>query len=615
MTGFFGRMGFTALLVLLMGGMTRPSIADESRASSASPLPSIPVSSLREGTRGTAYTVFSGDVPKPFAVEILGVLPGTQPKGNLILFKALGDTLAESGIVAGMSGSPVYVDGKIVGAISFSFPFAKAAMGMITPIGEMREGLSRTDEPTGPWMGVAADVYRPMLQSYLARTVDQSAWDRLVPSPIQSAGGSPLLALCGSGWAPGMDSPLEGFSRRIGIPYLPVAETLKGTTSDSETPSSGKDAALVPGSAVGVALVAGDASLSAIGTVTERQGDKVVAFGHPLFQAGPVALPLTSARVLGVVPSLNSSFKVASAGPVIGTIRQDLRAGVSGVLGEVPPTLPVRVVIRGPAGEETYRYRIACGYLLEPTMTAWVLSNSFLQRGWRLGDASVDGRLVFHYNKTEVLDRRDRIAAKSPATEIAEQLLSPIPILLSNPFRPVVADSISIDVSYSPTSSTSTLIDFWAERASVKAGEDLSLTARLQDRKGQVREIPITVHVPQRWRGENLLILAGSIGELTEWDKDRAPALYDPKGFDDLQRMLQNFPDAGDLVIRIYGAEVGVLLGDHEMGPLPASVQSVLGADNKRGPTGTAPAFLLEERRIDAGGVVGGGIGVRVRVR
>lgn len=610
LTGFARGAWFAALVSIAVWGGTGRAYAGRPSSPPTSSVPSISPTLLKEGTRGVAYTVFHGDVPRPFEVEILGVLSGSRPKGSLILFKALGDTLAGSGIVAGMSGSPVYVDGKIIGAIAFSFPFSKEAIGMITPIEEMREGMARTNEPAAPWMGIAADVYQPMLDGYLRGTVDQAAWDRLVPEPARASGGSPLISLCGTGWASDMESPLDVFSRRTGLPLVPIS----GAVPAPATTASDDSVGLVPGSAVAVMLVDGDASLSAIGTMTERQGDHVVAFGHPLFQAGPVSLPLTTANIITIVPSLNSSFKMGTMGHVIGTIRQDLRAGVSGNLGEVPPTLPVRVSVNGPGGREVYNYRLARGFLLEPTMMAWVVTNSFLQRGWRLGEASVDGHLLFHYNKTQVLERRDRIAAKAPATEIAEQLLSPIPILLSNPFQPVIADSVSIDVDYSVTPSQSTLIDFWAERAKARAGEEISLTAKLQNRRGEVQEVPITIHVPERWHGENLLILAGGIGDLTEWDRDRAPALYQPKDFHGLERMIHDFPDAGELIIRIYGAEQGVLLGDREVGPLPSTIESVLGAAHKRGPAQSAPSFLLEERRIDAGGVVTGGIGVRVQV-
>jgi len=575
--------------------------------SAAAPDPAafLETAEVRPGMRGVAYSVLEGTRPTGFAVELLGVLGGIRPKGDFILFRALSDTLARTGIVAGMSGSPVYVEGKLVGAIAISFPFSKEPIGMITPIAEMLEGLSRIEEPPAPWMGVSRDVYDSFLGTFLSRSGDPSPWERIVPSRAESGGGRSLISLCASGWDPDMGPAFEAFSRRTGLP-VPVAAA--GGSVQGPAPE------MRPGSALGVLLIDGDASLSAIGTLTHRRGDQIIAFGHPIFQAGPVALPMTAARIQAIVPSYNAPFKVGSAGPIIGTIRQDLRAGVSGKLGEVPPMLPVRIVLSGPSGTDHYSYRVARGVLLEPTLVAWAATNSFLQHGWRIGEATLDARLIVHYNKTCTLARRDRLASRVPATEISEQLLAPLPLLLANPFQRVVLDSLSLEVAYSTRLRESVLIDFWAEREKVRPGEILSLTARLQDHLGEVRQISVEIPVPERWRGRTLMILAGGGRDLTDWDKERAPALYEPKDLASLERLIRDFPDEGELLVRVYGEEDAVVLGDRELGPLPGSVAQVLGAAHKRGPARTAPNFRLEERRIDAGGAVRGVLGVRVRV-
>ena len=216
-------------MVLVPAGRSHAAPAPASGAGPQVLEQSLSPADLRPGTRGTAYTVFQGDQPVPFGVEILGVLPGSRPKGDLILFKALGDSLEHVGIVAGMSGSPVYVDGKIIGAIAFAFPFAKDAVGMITPIGEMREGMARTNEPTAPWMGVPADVYEPMLKSFETKSVDADAWSRLVPeAPQESGTGTRLISLCAGGWAPGMEGALDSFSRTTGLPMVPAAGGAQG---------------------------------------------------------------------------------------------------------------------------------------------------------------------------------------------------------------------------------------------------------------------------------------------------------------------------------------------------------------------------------------------------
>lgn len=594
-------VGTSLLLALLCVGL----VPEWSHAADAA-TPLLPLSDLRPGMRGVARTVFEGSEPREFQVELMGVADASRPKGRLILFRALGDTLAHMGIVAGMSGSPVYVDGKLVGAISMGFAFAKDAVGMITPIDEMLDAMDRVDQPSGSWMGPVATSYAPMLESFLSRTPDPSAWESPLIGRSSAIEGSKLTMLCGSGWAPGMQQTLASFAEQSGL--AAPSGAWEGNSS-GDTPGD-----LVPGSAMGVLLVDGDASLGAIGTVTYRDGNRVVAFGHPLFQAGPVELPLTAARIHTVVASVSSSFKLGSPGKVVGTIRQDLRAGVSGVVGEMPAMLPITIELRGAGARDVYHYQVARGVLLEPSLATWAATNSFLQHGWKVGEAWMDATVTISYDHGRTLSRRERIAARSPSTDIAEQLLAPLPLLLTNPFEKVVIDSLRLEVSYAPEVRESVLVDLWAERESVRPGEKLSLTARLQDRQGARREIPIEIPIPERWRGETLLILAGSVDDLTDWDRDRSPALYDPKDLAGLERLIRDFPDDGNLLVRIYGEEDGIVLGDHEVGSLPDTYARVLGAGHKRGPARSAPNFRLDERRIDAGGAVSGGMAVRVHV-
>ncbi len=153
------RPGVVILLGLLaVGPVVGPSVAEEGGSAFLPPSEVIP------GMRGIARTVFAGNEAQEFPVELLGVLSGTRPKGDLILFRALGDTLARTGVVAGMSGSPVYVDGRLVGAIAFSYPFSKEPIGMITPIGEMLEGMEKAEEAPYPGLGNPASQFEPMLR-------------------------------------------------------------------------------------------------------------------------------------------------------------------------------------------------------------------------------------------------------------------------------------------------------------------------------------------------------------------------------------------------------------------------------------------------------------------
>ena len=148
----------------------------------AEPIESLDLSQVRPGQTGRAYTVFEGSEPRPFDVELIGVLDGVRPKGSLILFRALGDSLGRTGIVAGMSGSPVYVEGKLVGAIAFAFPFSKEPIGLITPIEEMMGGIERADQEPAPWMGPRGSVAGDWTEAFLAGDPGSDLWASLVPA-------------------------------------------------------------------------------------------------------------------------------------------------------------------------------------------------------------------------------------------------------------------------------------------------------------------------------------------------------------------------------------------------------------------------------------------------
>jgi hypothetical protein len=556
--------------------------------------------------RGVARTVFQGDHPRSFDVELLGVVPGSRPKGDLILFRAQGDSLEHTGIVAGMSGSPVYIEGRLLGAIAFSFPFAKDPIGMITPIGEMLDGMRQTDAPPASWMGMPTAQHDSWRSAFLDGHAEPALWDALLPTRSNQDGAPPLVSLCGEGWDSALEGSLGRFAERLGLPR-PVATA--GGSAVTETAAT-----LEPGDAIGVQIVSGDATLAAIGTVTYREGDRIVAFGHPLFQAGPVELPMTTAWIHTIVPALGNSFKMGSSGKVVGSIRQDQRAGIAGVLGEPPAMLPVRVTLDGPGGLITYRYRVARGLLLEPTLIGWAATNSFLHQGWRVGDATLDATLSVHYNNGKMLQRRERLASHAPANDLAGGVLTPIPLLLTNPFEPVVLDSVALEASYITRLHESILIDLWAERERIRPGETLTLTARMKDRHEETHDLAVQIPVPERWRGRTLFILAGGVNELTQWDRERAPVLYEPKDLAGLERLIREFPNEGQLLVRIYGEEGGVIMGDQELGALPPSVARVLGAEHKRGPARPSSNVEIEERRIEAGGSVTGTAAVRVRV-
>src|SRR5688572_5752552 len=346
-----------AIIAVLFGsqavfGQSLPAVTASVSPSSASK-PFMPVADVREGMRGTARSVFRGSEPEEFNVEILGVLPGAiGPKQDLIIGRLSGGPAERTGVFAGMSGSPVYVNGKLVGAISYSFPFSKEPICGITPIEQM---ISIFEKKT-PSRTASVEPRKYSFGELVSSSVPVDLPSSLSADSGLVSGMSPnsmLMAVAGQSFRP-ISTPItfSGFSQatldkfsgqllRAGL--IPV-NAAGGTSSLSPMKKAGPNT-LVGGTSVSMHLARGDYGLAASGTVTYRDGEKVYAFGHPFLGLGTSDLAMSESHVVTVVPNVNNSFKLAVADSLVGSMTQDRATGVFGKLGITPKMIPVRLAL------------------------------------------------------------------------------------------------------------------------------------------------------------------------------------------------------------------------------------------------------------------------------
>ena len=283
--------------------------------------------------RGTGRTVFNGNKIEDFQVEILGVLDNIGPKESLILARLSGGPLEHTGVMQGMSGSPVYIDGKLVGAVAMAFPFAKDPIAGIRPIEAMLRTSSAATPPSSA-PAPAAAVQRAAL------ALNERDLTRRIPRPEPVLGGEARMI--------DIATPLSfgGFSRATLDAFAPQLRALgleprQGVTSGGKIePAMGNPADLKPGSMISVQLMAGDLSVGADGTVTHIDGNRIYAFGHRFLDIGSTALPFARAEVLTLLANTNTSFKISTAKEWMGTIYQDRNTAVAGELGKRPPMVP-----------------------------------------------------------------------------------------------------------------------------------------------------------------------------------------------------------------------------------------------------------------------------------
>ena len=360
----------------------------------------MPVDEVRPGMVGIGRTVFEGDRLEEFKVHILGVLRNVVgPRRNLVLARLEGGPLASTGVIAGMSGSPVYVDGRLLGAVAFSLgQFSKEPIAGITPITEMIEAA-------GPQARRAPIATRPALQvpmtpeSAAASLRQAFAWfqrpfaDR--PEDIVASAGLTASARVGvllrpiatplalSGFSGGIGDSLSAAFRDSGFIPMPGA-TPQAASAGSSTTGSQR---LRPGDAVGINLITGDLTMGATGTVTEVDGDQVYAFGHPFYNLGPTQFPMTRAFVYTLLPSLSSSMKISTTGETIGTFRQDRATAIAGTLGKGPDLIPVRISLDTERGlKKSFSFEVVNDQLFTPLLTYVSIVNTLTvvrARVWR----------------------------------------------------------------------------------------------------------------------------------------------------------------------------------------------------------------------------------------
>jgi len=333
----------TAAVVLLLAVPAGPARIAARAAETSPPAPGapagiMPFAEVAAGMRGKGLTVFRAGTIEEFDVEILGKLEKIGPDQNLILAKLSGGPLAETGVIEGMSGSPVTVEGRLIGAVAYSWGFARDAIAGITPIEEMIR--IEKESPAGAAPAASGAVRLPAeLRSPTARvrTADLVRYyrdtiaDLFAPPPVASGR---LRRIAVPVAVAGLPSPLGSF---LGVPGLTAGQIQGSPATPVALPP------LQGGSAVGVALVDGDVQMTAVGTVTRVDGDRLLAFGHPLFNLGPVELPMTRARVEALLPSLQSSFKLAGPAGEAGSVIADRASGIAGRIGRPARTIPVRL--------------------------------------------------------------------------------------------------------------------------------------------------------------------------------------------------------------------------------------------------------------------------------
>lgn len=552
---------------------------------------------LRPGMKGTAQTVFSGTEPQEFGVEILGVLPGFPgPRQSAIIARLSGSNVEKTGVFAGMSGSPVYIDNRLVGAIAFSFPFSKEPIAGITPIQQMIDIF----ENGSAGQTKQAQEPRAVSLAQLAST----EWKATLPKPAIGATsliapvseGSRLTPLMGQQMTP-IATPVvfAGISQESLAMFGPqlVANGLLPVSgaggSAAITPlEKATERTLTPGTSVSVQLVRGDYSIAASGTVTFRDGNRIYAFGHPFLSLGASDMPMSETAVVTVIPNVNNSFKLSVPGAMMGSISQDRASGVFGQLGQAPKMIPVKINLHTSRDRsETYSYEIANDSFLTPLLLNITIFNTITSSERALGDSTITIKGAINVKGQEPIELDRRFSAGNSPILAAGSVAGPISSLLGSGFDDVQIDGVTLDISSADTKYAGTLERIALSKTEARRGERIEIQAYVRTESGKQFVQRIPVQIPADATPGQLLVFVGDGGALQEGSAARA---FVPQDLGQLVKAINKVKKSDRLYVKLFRITPGAVIGTSELPNLPPSVVATLNSDRNSG--GYTPTVL-----------------------
>jgi hypothetical protein len=552
------------------------------------------ISEIRPGMVGIGRTVFSGTQVEEFKAHILGVIEnviGTQR--NLILARLEGGPLATTGVIAGMSGCPVYINGRLIGAVSYALgSFSKEPIAGITPIAEMTDATSFiTARAPGARVKVEFPLSRDGLITSFRKALnwnrpfaDRPDDARLVGTQnVSGIGGREIATmlrpiatpLVMSGFEPDLANVLGGAFQDQGfIPMAGAAGTRAG-----EMPFDGP---LKPGDAIGVTFVNGDLELGATGTVTHIDEGRVYAFGHPMYNLGPTEFPMTRAYVYTVLPSLFSSAKLSATSEVIGTFTQDRATAIAGRLGPGPSLLPVTMTLEAErGGKRTFKFAVVRDQLFTPLMTYTAMVNALSSYERQFGTATyaVAGKVLL--KKYEAVAFDNLFAGDNSSSNASAYVVAPLSALINNDYENVDIEGVELTVKSTEEPKTATVERVWLDDARPRAGRTVPLKVLLRSYRGEdlLRTIPIAI--PANASGS--LVVMVSDGQRLSQTEQREARLPQPRSVPQLVRALNKARKNSTLYVKLLGSGPGAVVNGELLSSLPPSVLAVLEADRSGG--------------------------------
>jgi hypothetical protein len=585
----------------------------------------LPVSQIKPGMKGTAWTVFTGDQAEPIPIEIIGLWKNAWgPKQDIILAK-MGGKATRTNVAGGMSGSPVYIDGKLVGAVALRLSvFSPDAICGITPIELMleindldqsRPADARTPDKLPARAGAAMAVPGELLAQAVAAGGTATLPQQSVMVPIEA----PLMF---SGF---QDNTVQEFGplfRQLGITAVQGGA---GSPLYTAKPVAGWQNSLNPGDAVAGVLVSGDMSITGLGTVTYNDGQRVLAFGHSFFNLGPVSMPMSKGEVLMVLGSQFQPNKFANATDIVGALHQDRHSGIMGVLGQESDMIPVTVKVRSFNENSSvrkvkdFRFNVFVQQKWTPYLMMVTLFNS------------ISGLNDFMDEATYRLSGKVEMNGQQPISlatmQASGEMPMPAPMLLAgwwgdkfnrlflNNVKTPSVKSVSVTVDLLPDRRVATIENAWVANPEVRAGDDVPVKVFLRPYRGERIERDFNVKIPAGLgRGDHRILLsdADTLNRL----QSLAGSMNRYMDLPETVSLLNQERSNNKLYVSLVQASPTAYFDDKTLPNLPSSVLNVMQAGRASNRSlFTSPETASEQAALPFDYVVNGSYSLRITVK
>lgn len=586
-------------------------------------VPLMPVSDVKPGMHGIGKTVFYGETIEEFGFQVIDIVENYYPHQDIILVRLTGEKAEKNGVVSGMSGSPLYIDGKLIGALAMRFgQFMLEPIGGVMPIEQM---LAIEEKETTRDQEYASTLH--LLPVFLQSTlcgVDEHFWTRVATGSLQSLETENqslqniMAPLVFSGFEPKNIAAFNSLFNQMGF--------LATTGGSSSTKTTQQE--LQPGSAVSQIYINGDFGIEATGTVTAVNNNKILAFGHYVNNTGPVNLPLSKVNVLATLPSMMGSSKMVIATDIIGSFRQDRLTGLYGDLGKQAPMAPVKVSFTSLANQKReFNLNIAQDrsinnliplYLriaLIQALTSGRLSGSFNSIYLNCTVTLTDGRIV---KIDDFFSSRREFGFFDPGSDVnsaCDLVASALGVLMVNDFQKPDIAAISVKTCEIAGENVAKINTIWQDKEEVRPGDSLHLAITLKTTFGKSLQVNKSFYVPVNLDAQTLTIIVSSGDALTNYEVQTNRLKYVPVSFNHILKILDERRKNNHLYMQVQVEDKGLMLEGEELSALPPSVMDIMNSTNSNGTSNKTQARIIHEESVVLDYAITGARRITVRIK